>query len=67
MAAPKRTPSHGADAWRYLASSWRELMGLDEDKDPFADLLKKPTLNDWLTDLGDMENELGITPEALFH
>jgi hypothetical protein len=56
LRAFKKTPkhdwaSHGADAWRYLAVSWREPMSAEADApDPIAEILKPKTWQDiWAT------------------
>src|SRR5262249_38508643 len=52
----KKTPlhdwsSHGADAFRYLAVSWREPMVIEEELSSLEklrrDIARKPTFNDW--------------------
>jgi phage terminase large subunit len=68
----KKTPlhdwaSHGADAFRYLAMSWREPMILDEELSPLERLrreMKKPrTYNDMWKQYYDQQIESGAEPD----
>ena len=65
----KKTPlhdwaSHGADAFRYLAMSWREVMSAeDAPPNPIAELLKPRTWDDvWQMHVEEQIN-LGADPD----
>ena len=47
--------SHAADAFRYLAAAWREIVPEAQPEDPIKKLLRKPTLSDWTRDMDDQE------------
>ena len=45
--------SHAADAFRYLAMAWREIIPEAKPEDPIAKLLKPRTWNDLLKEMDD--------------
>ena len=65
----KKTPlhdwaSHGADAFRYLAMSWREVMSAeDAPPDPIAELLKPRTWDDVWQMHVEEQIDLGVDPD----
>ena len=48
--------SHAADAFRYLAAAWKEIVPEAQPEDPIKKLLRKPTLSDWTRDMDDQDN-----------
>ena len=56
--------SHGADAFRYLAMSWREPIANDDEPNPIAELLKPRTYDQiWQMHVAEQIDK-GVDPEA---
>ena len=49
--------SHAADAFRYLAMAWREIVPEAKPADPFIELMRKPTLSDWTKEMDEDGSE----------
>jgi hypothetical protein len=55
---------HGADAFRYLAMSWREPIANDDEPNPIAELLKPRTYDQiWQMHVAEQIDK-GVDPEA---
>ena len=56
--------SHGADAFRYLAMSWREPIANDDEPNPIAELLRPRTYDQiWQMHVAEQIDK-GVDPEA---
>ncbi len=57
--------SHAADAFRYLAMSWREPMAPEDEPNPIKELLRPRTLDEWCRQHAEEMAELGADAEEL--